>query len=845
MKKIELALICFFSLLSIATFSQQKTALKNVAVFGPISINNPIITNKNVNEKDALTPHPLSYRVVFPDHEAFQQKITSDTLGVFTLPSPKKKDALYLISFFLYSSSYANGEITVTTPLPFQIFLDGKKVDEKLTEETNPKNLRYKTTRFNMNVGSMRVVMKLLVPSTQKSNAAFRVSLSCPDSIQHITPSSTSLQRRIQIDDMLEGKRISSSSISPSGRFTLIQLRETLPEGKVLHHTEVYDNKDNRLILSEPTSRARLQWMSKSDLLSYIAENESGVSLFTIDPLTANQKVISRNLPARSFMISSDERSLYYIQKEKVNIPNPFGLKRMLSPDDRQSGYRNRFHIFRYDLETGLSQQITSGNTSGQLHSISNDSRHLLFSTVTETFTEPPFYKKSMFCLDLESMKVDTLWMNEKFTENAIFSPDGSKLLIKGSPEAFNGIGLNMSSGRISNSYDKQAYIMTLKTKEIEPITKFFDPAVESIMWATADNNIYLNTKDKDSQNIYCYNEQQHTFEKLPLKEEYIKTFDISKNGLNVAYIGTSVSNSSRTYLFNIKSKKSRLISNPYSDRMNDIKLGDVRNWCFTNNDNKTIEGRYYLPPDFDPQKKYPLIVYYYGGASPSPRTFESAYPLHIYAARDYVVYVLQPSGTVGFGQEFSSKTSKTWAKHIIDDIILGTQLFAQEHAFVDDKKIGCIGASYGGFITQLMQTKTNIFATAVSHAGISNISDYWGEGHWGYTYSERVSPESYPWNNRKLFVEESPIFNADKINTPLLLLHGTADTNVPPGESMQMYLALKLLGKPVEFIQVEQENHVISDYKKRISWNHAIYAWFDKWLKNNSVWWSRMFPEK
>jgi len=95
------------------------------------------------------------------------------------------------------------------------------------------------------------------------------------------------------------------------------------------------------------------------------------------------------------------------------------------------------------------------------------------------------------------------------------------------------------------------------------------------------------------------------------------------------------------------------------------------------------------------------------------------------------------------------------------------------------------------------------------------------------------------------LYVEQSPLFHADKVTTPLLLLHGDADTNVPPGESIQMYTALKLLGKEVELVEIEKQNHHISDYKKRILWQKTIFAWFDKWLKNDSNWWDALYPEK
>jgi dipeptidyl aminopeptidase/acylaminoacyl peptidase len=86
--------------------------------------------------------------------------------------------------------------------------------------------------------------------------------------------------------------------------------------------------------------------------------------------------------------------------------------------------------------------------------------------------------------------------------------------------------------------------------------------------------------------------------------------------------------------------------------------------------------------------------------------------------------------------------------------------------------------------------------------------------------------------------VKHSPLFNADKINTPLLLIHGTVDTNVPPFESQQLYTALRILGKEVAYIQVNGENHVITDWKKRHEWQNAIFAWFAKYLKGQPEWW-------
>ncbi|MFA4948351.1 MAG: prolyl oligopeptidase family serine peptidase, partial [Candidatus Krumholzibacteriia bacterium] len=183
------------------------------------------------------------------------------------------------------------------------------------------------------------------------------------------------------------------------------------------------------------------------------------------------------------------------------------------------------------------------------------------------------------------------------------------------------------------------------------------------------------------------------------------------------------------------------------------------------------------------------------------------------------------------------------WGKIVADEIIEGTRKFVEMHSWVDGARLGCIGASYGGFMTQLLVTKTDMFAAAVSHAGISSIASYWGEGNWGYAYNAVAAANSFPWNRRDIYVDQSPLFSADKIKTPLLLLHGGSDTNVPPGESEQMFTALKLLGKNVEYIKFDGQDHFILDYKKRVVWSNTIQAWFDRFLKDEPEWWNDLWP--
>ncbi len=294
----------------------------------------------------------------------------------------------------------------------------------------------------------------------------------------------------------------------------------------------------------------------------------------------------------------------------------------------------------------------------------------------------------------------------------------------------------------------------------------------------------------------------------------------------------------------NLKTGKHKLLYYPAKKDYSQIRFGKVEDWNFENSDGQTIIGRIYYPPDFDSERKYPLIIYYYGGTVPVDRSFGGRYPKNYWAANGYIVYVLQPRGATGFGQDFSAYHVNGWGGKPVDDIIEGAKKFLKAHTFVNKKKVGIIGASYGGYTTEYLVTVTDMFAAAVSHAGISLLPHYWGEGYWGYTYSAGATAFSFPWNRKDIYVDKSPLFRADKIKTPLLLLHGDSDTNVPTGESDQLYTALKLLGRPVEYIKVKGQNHWIMDYKKRILWSKTIIAWFDRWLKDQPEFWYSMYKK-
>lgn len=745
--------------------------------------------------------------------------------------------------FTVYAASYVESQrrqelsLSISCGRPVAAWLDGKLLGKQTSEKDKRFVLDVKT---DLHSGKHLLLVKFtsepdLSPQPIALAAGFKVSLDLPSGLSFSVDPKRELT---EFSDWADFQGLTAPAISSDGNYAAVVRNKRNESLKLSSWIEIFATNPARLVATLPTPSApsALFFMPNSAVLAYKQGGDAGTSIQGYNVLTGTSQELMR--PTKNvdkLVCSADGKFFYYFQDDDEE-DNKTGYEKFDDIEDRVGDFTRRRHLVEFAIESGAARTLNElGSFALNEMALSQAGTMLAFTRYVPRVGRP-YYDTELWVYDLKKRDA-ALLVSLPLTESI-----GSMCWLPGEKEivyaagAFSSLPTDTVFHNVNQHVLFKINIASKQIVNLTPNAKFSIQEGDLNVW-TRGTEALVTVVNLEGRVELLQATNGGTFQRINTANSYVEQLRIADNGSRAVYLSSRLDRPMAFWTYDFVTHTEKQLLDPNRDWLSKAALTSYEKWTFTDSDGYLIDGWILKPLDFDPARKYPLIVYYYGGVSPRDEKFSFTYQW--WCANDYVVYILNPRGCTGYGQEFADFHSNDWGTKATQDVIEGTQKVLAENSYLDPKRIGAYGGSYGGFITLDLATKTDMFTALVDMYGISNITSYFGGGTWGYWYGDLALPGSLPWKNKDIFVEKSPLYHADKINTPMLILHGAADNNVPPVESEQMFMALKILGKDVTLVKFDDENHnIIVKFENLITHREMMLEFFDKYLKGEPEGW-------
>ncbi|GIM58390.1 S9 family peptidase [Capnocytophaga canimorsus] len=385
------------------------------------------------------------------------------------------------------------------------------------------------------------------------------------------------------------------------------------------------------------------------------------------------------------------------------------------------------------------------------------------------------------------------------------------------------------------NEADKNDLII-LHNGKAKNITKAWDGTVSDYLWSEDGKKIYFNAPIDGTVQLFEIN----PFAKEPMPKQLTKgDFDI--NGLvgqvanRIIITRTDMNRAAEIYVFNLKNNQLSQLSRVNDQAYKTIAKSKVEKRYIVTSDGKQMLTWVIYPPDFDPKKKYPTLLYCQGGPqSPLSHFYSFRWNFQLMAAQGYIVVAPNRRGMPGHGVDWNAAISGDWGGQAMRDYLTAIDALAQE-PFVDNQRLGAIGASYGGYsVFYLAGIHQKRFKTFIAHCGVFNLQSMYGTTEEIFFTNNELGGAYWEENNpivQKSYTEFNPIHWVNRWDTPILIIHGGKDYRVPKEQGLQAFTAAQLRGIKSELLYFPDENHWVLQPQNGMFWQRNFFRWLKETL--------------
>jgi len=407
------------------------------------------------------------------------------------------------------------------------------------------------------------------------------------------------------------------------------------------------------------------------------------------------------------------------------------------------------------------------------------------------------------------------------YDQNPVFSPDGKKLAW----ESMERDGYEADKNRL--------FVADLETSEKRDYTNKFDQNAHGLNWSEDGTSIYFISNRHATDEIYRLDLADGSIARVTNGIHNYQTVAMVSEKLLAQKV--SMSQPAELYLVDPITGNDEALTTVNKDILDQLTFGKVEERWLETSDGKKMHTWVIYPPHFDPNKKYPTLLYNQGGPQGTVSQFWSyRWNFQMMAANDYIIVAPNRRGLPGFGQEWNEQISKDYGGQNIKDLLTAIDEMAKE-PFVDETKLGAVGASYGGFsVMYLAGNHEKRFKTFIAHDGIFNFEHM-------YTSTEEMWFVDFDyggayWDTTNAAAQRSYEFSPHKFvqnwDTPILIVQGEKDYRVPSEQGMAAFNAAILQGVPAQMLYFPEENHWVLQPQNGILWQRVFFNWLDTYLK-------------
>ncbi|MCA0960505.1 S9 family peptidase [Muricauda ruestringensis] len=578
-----------------------------------------------------------------------------------------------------------------------------------------------------------------------------------------------------------------------------IVFKSNMADDKMKLYLMWLDTKETMALTNTPQSPGQVSW-SYDD--SYVAFN-----MFVPE---ANQSIIK--MPAKP-------------EGAKWNAP-PKYIDKMNYRGDGAGYYKGgNSQLFTLPISGGTPKQLTFSefNHGGPIWS--KDNSKLYFSANFHKDEEMEPADSEIYSIKIDNGEITPLTDRYGPDGNPVLSPDGTKIAYLGYDD------------RLQGYHVTRLYVMNSDGSDARVISQNFDRDIEDMAWNSKGNGFYFTYTDQGMGKLASIDLSGKVGDitdglgGLSLGRPYnAASFSASANN-KFAYTLGNTSHPSDLGVADTRSHKRLTALN--NDLFSFKKLGKVEEmWWESSYDQRKIQGWVVTPPDFDPDKKYPMILEIHGGPFTSYGAVYSA-EIQAYAAAGYVVLYTNPRGSTSYGEEFGNLIHHDYPNHDYDDLMSGVDALLKK-GYVDDNNLFVTGGSGGGVLTAWIVGKTDRFKAAVVAKPVINWASFVLYAD-GVQFFSKYWFGKKPWEDPENYFRRSPLNYVANVSTPTMLLTGEEDYRTPIAESEQFYAALKLENVETAMVRIPGASHGIANKPSNLIAKIAsVLAWFDKHKAEN-----------